>query len=427
MNASAWIYNYDFELEWAGQAPIVFGNKQVVPWWFLNRSAHFLMPLAKEKDLILCYQEPDQTIIDQLKPALKRLPRFFPVRTIDGESNSIVRDVKAMLERENVLENYRLEAWGWNQGAIDLANRYFHQSISSDLADIVRTANSKSTSDWIRSGVLGGLLAIPSCHITDRHLTVETLKNQINGFISQYSPVIIKNYFGTSGRLSRTVDAPVSSRRQLERWMSWIRTNGGILLEKRLDSIQEFSVQATIDSSGTVELITTLTMYSNQQGSYLGNVIDRNQADQPPLPEEQLLPLLSDLKTTGYFGPIGLDFLITPDQEIKLIEINARLTMGRIAHAWNQVLNPYRFGLFINAFTQEATFDSSAALIDFCADLEKNCDGTVFVINFLKTRTQPLSLITILIGANTKNLLFQLAGRIISSLNQIDIKQTPAM
>jgi hypothetical protein len=406
------MYNYDFEFELAGLPPVVFGHSQISPWSFLNRSASFLIPFAKTADYILTYQKPPEVVLSLLKQKLGHLPQFIELELIKQESNSIITDVETKYLQPFQVGQYALSPWGWSPKTIDLAADFFANRFPPDFSVAVKKANSKQTSDSIRNQLLAQSFAIPSLQVTKKTISPEELKHLITRFISQYPQCKIKHYFGASGKLSDSVNLTTLSEKKLAKWQSWIAQSGGLLIEESLNIESEFSIQAEIESADEIRPIALTQLYSNSNGSYLGNLIDRTQQPMLDAWMEQFKPLFTHIAEFGYQGPIGLDLVRTTTQETKLLEINARLTMGRVAYQWNRALHENKIGFFSNFLVKNTEFVDIKRFVERCSRLETEFDCSISIINFIHSKQNSSSLISLLIGANTKMVIRQVLEKI---------------
>lgn len=403
MTARIWVYNYDFDFELAGIQAIRFGLLQPSPWYFLNRAAAFLIPFANDSDCIVTYQKPPESILKSLKAKLGLSPRFVELpSTLDHETNSVLADIEKGRTFPIETERYSLSPWGWSAKAIDCAVKHFANQINPDFANAVMLANSKQTSDWIRNQLLAPSFAIPSLQVTDKTLAGRALKDLITLFISQHPCCKIKHYFGASGKLTDTVDLNSLTRKKLLKWQTWIAQSGGLIIEKQLTIASEFSIQAEIGADGDITPIALTQLYSHGNGSYLGNLIDP--LLQPNLADWMLhlRPLFTHLAKLGYRGPIGLDLCNTNQQQTKLLEINARLTMGRVAYQWYKAVRENRLGFFTNFFMKDAGNTTLDNFLQRCSDLENRYDCLITPINFISSKENGSSLVSLLIGANNK-------------------------
>lgn len=417
MPKKVWVYNYDFEFELSNK-PIEFtGNKKKLPWWFLNRSSSVLIPFTKPGDLIISYQIQEEVLLEHLSNRVGFLPDFFVLPPDIQESNSILTDLQSIQHLVSDLNSFELAPWGWSPKAIYLANHLDKQQIPRKDTDIIFSVNSKKFSDHLRSGLLPRIHQIKSKQIDKNDLNEKSLSDLLNQFLLKHCPILIKHYFGASGRLSDKLEKNEIPKEKISKWSTWIEDAGGLLLEEWLSVKSEFSIQAEISGTDDIKVITQLEMLSNKSGSYLGNIIDSNKADYSIDPG-LILPLLKRIAKVGYNGPLGIDFLRTNTNEIKLVEINARLTMGRVAFEWNRLCNPKNTGLFFNAILARRTFSTANELVLFCHKLEKDFDCSITIINCIQSPDQPYSLITILVGAKTKKQVFTVASELNSVFKQ---------
>ncbi len=179
MSARLWAYNYNFEFELANQKNIRFGNTQQIPWWFLNRSASLYIPLAQEHDSILTYQLPQDIILQQLRRHFNDLPRFVVIEPSVKETNCVLNDFKQSATAKQILQDHEFSPWGWSSQAMQLAEGFFKHSIPANFKEIIFKANSKQTSDDIRTNLLPQSFQIPSLQINNQEISINSLKNII--------------------------------------------------------------------------------------------------------------------------------------------------------------------------------------------------------------------------------------------------------
>ena len=131
------------------------------------------------------------------------------------------------------------------------------------------------------------------------------------------------------------------ARRRLERSES-------LFLEPWVEANAEFGCQFTVPPSGPPRFEGVTGLLTDAQGVYRGSRL-LQPADEASsgFPDRSVLEVVERavrrIQESGYFGPLGIDVMRyrTAGGEIRwrpLQDINARLTMGRVALGWRRLL-----------------------------------------------------------------------------------------
>lgn len=179
--------------------------------------------------------------------------------------------------------------------------------------------------------------------------------------------VLLKSPFSCAGRGQFAID----NRTSLEEITNWLTktlaTQPSIIIEPHLPRILDFSALYDVTRSGEVNFLAITRMETNSGGQYLGTTVAPKVGNllppelavafhQPcitvggvahPAPYfyKTLLPAALLEVLPGYHGPIAVDsfFYQDPDGRPRIrpvVEINARCSMGRIAHNLRKKLTP---------------------------------------------------------------------------------------
>lgn len=258
------------------------------------------------------------------------------------------------------IPNAELVPWGWSGAAISFwVSRGLRSG--SPAAGVVATVNSRTFSFAVEQRLDS---AIPGAVEIDSIETLEVAISEAadiwNRSIEEFD-WLLKAEFGMSGR------ERVAGRGALieDFQTGWIRRrlNSGdrLYFEPRVESLCELSSQWIIPKSDSnngpsmePELIGTTQLLVDRAGQYLGSIlVDRSSTDIPSivdtdfsLSRETLDHLLQGARSVvkaaqlaGYYGPIGIDSMVYRDIDGQpaarpVQDVNARLTMGRIALEW---------------------------------------------------------------------------------------------
>ncbi len=165
--------------------------------------------------------------------------------------------------------------------------------------------------------------------------------------------VLLKAPMSYAGRGHLRVNAasdPAKTRGWIENTLA---SHGGIVVEPWLDRLIDFSVLYEMKAGGEVSLIGLTRMENDAAGRFLGIRVSPKwgtllepeaavflfrEARVMEVYQEQIPALLGEL-LPGYCGPLGVDAMLhrRPDGSLALkpvVEVNVRLTMGRIAWEW---------------------------------------------------------------------------------------------
>ena len=129
-----------------------------------------------------------------------------------------------------------------------------------------------------------------------------------------------------------------------QKWMrNILAKQGSVVVEKWLHKLADFALEYECDGQGGVEYQGLSLFYTNPQGAYLGNWVA------PEVQKFQWLAQYIDpaclvevrrwwedrLKGYAYKGPVGIDMMLCQEGICPCVEINWRMTMGRVAAMLN--------------------------------------------------------------------------------------------
>ncbi|MFZ5480111.1 MAG: DUF455 family protein [Myxococcota bacterium] len=189
---------------------------------------------------------------------------------------------------------------------------------------------------------------------------------------------VLKAPLGTAGRGNRRFGPDV------EAWArEVIARQGAILVEPWLARVLDLSVQFDV-GEGHVRVHPWGRFLTDDRGRYRGAVLGRALDDVEPavrrLLREQHGRLVEAaehlgraMAATGFRGPAGMDALVhrTGDGYAlkRIVELNPRVTMGRVANALGRRVRPGRTGLWVQVSREEARAKGFRGLADWAADL----------------------------------------------------------
>lgn len=414
---SLWAYNYNLEFELADQ-PVIHPHFQgMAPWFYLNRSSILFLPMTTRQDAVLTYEMPHPSLLERHKHHLGYLPHFVLLNPGKQETNSLFPDLEAC-ELKFPPGDYHLAPWGWSPLAEKTSGTVLSSEGPGWDIGIVHSIHSKEFSHQIRKNLPDSSAKIPDLFINGE-ISPDELAGILSQFYHEQSTFLIKHCFGTSGKMIDACNSDEFSVRKLDKWCRW-SAEAGLLVEKRLDKKREYSIQGEIDKDGRHRVLVMTELLSGRNFSYNGNIMSREIESRKTDRIQETKQIFRELFTSGYRGPVGIDYIETADGNNKLVEINPRLTMGRIAHEWNKALNTYPVGMFFSFFAKNPFLKGPDQLFQFCSLLEKRDDCSIFLVNLVQSPKNADSLLTFLIGANNKSQVVSIQNTIKHSLLQKD-------
>ncbi|WP_367870769.1 DUF455 family protein [Luteolibacter sp. Populi] len=188
---------------------------------------------------------------------------------------------------------------------------------------------------------------------------------------------LAKAPFSHAGRGHKRInrDSPPDATRN---WLSnVISTHGSVIIEPWLERVADFSALYEMDPAGRAGLIGLTLMENDAAGRFLGTRVSPKWASMfdPEVAAffyrdadvmrwyQEKIPAVFATLLPGYVGPLGVDAMVhrRPDGSLALkhvIELNVRMTMGRIALELLQKSAPNRQGRF--RILRKARGDSAA-------------------------------------------------------------------
>jgi len=218
--------------------------------------------------------------------------------------------------------------WGENEWAVEFTRKWGLEWHGGDTA-IVRRVNSRRFKHQLETE-LGVVLERAACVTSSDELNRAVAALADRGWV-------LKGEFGGAGREVRFGTGTLS-----EADIAWasnrFRRGLAVIVEPRLNSIEEAGTQFEIHRDGRVEFLGVTLLLTRPNGGYLGSRF----RDDPSLIEtwKEAIAICSEaaqrVAAEGYIGPLGIDAMRYRDaagaiQMRPLQDLNARYTMGRLA------------------------------------------------------------------------------------------------
>lgn len=261
---------------------------------------------------------------------------------------------------------YYGHAWGWNEESVQVLTSYNAECVHPPL-DAVKRVNGRDFSSLAARDLRlpGAGKILRSSAECKAYLAEEQMR-----------PLLFKPMHGSSGSGFMTAGETGISERMRAQIMQMC-DNGGAVAEPKFSRERDFGVNFTVAADGGFSLESIHQAHISPSGKFTGIYT----ADDIFHPEEQIEDTLyataerisGFLHKAGYFGPAGIDaFTYFDGQCVKLnpmCEINARLSMGRVARSCRDILGG-RFSLLKQIRCNRAVIpDNYAALPGLLGDV----------------------------------------------------------
>ncbi|QDU43572.1 [Butirosin acyl-carrier protein]--L-glutamate ligase [Symmachiella dynata] len=288
-----------------------------------------LIALADEEDYLWCPAPFDESHLNDLTAAGMPRPRLVTAGA------SLPRDLS-------------LVPWGWSDVALKLATQTGASAEHPPL-EVVKQANCRRVAYELETRWNCGLDgAAEICHLDELARVIEQSANFSLGWV-------LKARFGMSGR-ERHLGSGVEVETPTINWAKKrLARDGAVLFEPWVQRIDEAGLQFEIPRDGEPQLLGITPQLCDATGHYRGSrlTISAAAATAWQTAVDVGRRLAVHMQQTGYFGPLGIDAMRYRDQqgEIRirpLQDINARLTMGRLAWGFRRCLVPGEAGAWLH-------------------------------------------------------------------------------
>jgi hypothetical protein len=393
---SIWLYNYTFEFELSNRLSLI--NDQSIPWYHFNRCANYFLPATTDKDIVLCYDKPVGCHLEHLKKYLGHLPDYLELKHPLLNSRLSYQSTFETIAKKIPRQSINIIPWGWSEELTNLNSTFAEQQPSVD-SNLIKKLNSKLTSTNLRSVYLKKKYQIPSKIVSTKSKIVQ---KEIETFNKIHNDCYLKDFFGVSGNLMFPVlkDTKVKNFWQgIKKHFSHVDT---LLIEKKIDIDNEFSLQFKFTQK-EYKFITMTGLISSKNGNYLGTTVNCKIDTDLPTIIKDIKPITEYISNTGYTGYLGFDFIVTKQNVVKMLEINARYTMGVVAYQWISKLDLMNPGIFINTFFKSSTAPSIEEVLKLINNVMQRVNCKIVLIHYiLGAFPQKNHLINLVISAPSK-------------------------
>jgi hypothetical protein len=243
-------------------------------------------------------------------------------------------DVQFVRDASDVAFGSDLLPWGWSSDVKAWGTRNGWRCDCPDLS-VVATANSRAFSSSLEREWNVGL---PEAR-TVRSL--QEFHDAVDQAAQPSAAWVVKANFGMSAR-ERILGCGSPASSQSVRWVQkQLAQNEAVYFEPWVERIEELGFQFTIPPAGEPVLEGITPLLTDSLGTYRGSRLRGATCQLARVDDSaEVLAIVTRaaqrIQQLGYFGPLGIDAMLyrTPDGQTRwrpLQDINARLTMGRLA------------------------------------------------------------------------------------------------
>lgn len=360
-------FNPEAELSAAANEPAPFEKRLET----LRRDLEFLPSyLARKGDILIASRTPSPDFLHHLQNLHFTVPEIIERDT----------DAKALTAPAIDRKIGALKPWAWSPDSIrfleepaskltrpiDLnalwskdRQRLYSKSWSAQWARELAELNSDS--DWLAPPEVYGV-ELKSIDEIESH------RGRLQGL--EYGDIVVKAPFGTAANGMRCVMEDETLSQSARVWIEdTIRQQGSIIVEPWLERVFDYSIQCEAQPN-EIKPITYTRLLNNARGQFRGIYLHRFDKNAPQeiirflmtpskgrprlydYVENTLLPSLrGTLSHAKFHGPLSIDAFVyrSPEGALKLkpiVELNPRVTMGRVAFEVGRRMSIASFGLF---------------------------------------------------------------------------------
>ena len=300
----------------------------------------------------------DALLTDDAEQARSRLSRWPQASAVD----IVGRDQLSQLAID------RIEPWGWN---IALRAYLLRHGVSERLMPTeAGLAEARQLSHRRQAAVLQKELRL-KCGV--ERTTGEAYEcrseEEVMQLLQQYGRIVLKAPWSSSGRGLRflksegmddmTADGVAGLQPMNMQLKGWFRNvvaaQGSVMAEPYYPKVKDFGMEFFSDGDGRVVFL-GLSLFHTENGAYSGNIVATEAMKREQLcyyvadsllteVQKRLCQLLGKMLCGKYRGPLGVDMMVVAGTNggfllHPCVEINLRRTMGHVAIALFQRLNP---------------------------------------------------------------------------------------
>lgn len=310
--------------------------------------------LCKRDDILLLGKRPSQTFLSKLQGLGISLPELLVVDSNECAAPQIDRKVG------------KLQPWAWTPDSLAFYNNSFNSLTRNQAKDTLWNSRIRQLYSKSWSASFGALFETENfeenwsapADVYGRPVTslseLTCLRQHYHDL--GYADIVCKAPFSTAANGLRCVTEGEEVTYAMLKWLDSIwRNQETVVVEPWLNRVFDFSVQFE-RSDNNLKLVGFTRLVNNSRGQFRGIITNGFSKNADPelvrflmkriggrpriykwFGEKVCEALATALDDTSFQGPLGIDAFVyrNPSGDLKLksiVEINPRLTMGRIAH-----------------------------------------------------------------------------------------------
>ncbi len=249
--------------------------------------------------------------------------------------------IRCVRERQEVERSAILCPWGWTDDLLAWGTRNGWTCPCPPMETVI-TANSRALSHRLEREWNVGPSAARECR------SLDDFRQALEGLSSSTDGWVVKGEFGMSAR-ERIIG---KGRTPTDQAIAWIRRRlrqeSAVYFEPWLDRVSEVGFQFTLKRNGDPVLEGATPLLCDERGAYRGSRLVNQPGFLSTVPAKIVQTIeraAAHVQALGYFGPLGIDAMQYRDADGQtrwrpLQDINARLSMGRVALGLRSLLRP---------------------------------------------------------------------------------------
>ena len=291
----------------------------------------------------------------QLRHDLAHLPELWAE---EGDAVLVDDELVSAQEECNIAQVTRIEPWGWDLALrAQLLRKGFPEALLPTKAQIetIRQLSHRRVAATTlqevckdETGVIGEAYECQS-------------EEEVARLIETFGKVVLKAPWSSSGRGIRFV----ADRSSQQGWLrNLLSRQGSVMVEPFYNKVKDFGMEFYSDGKGDVSYL-GLSLFHTKNGAYTGNILATENAKREMISRyiptglldtisQKLCAVLGATFQHRYEGPFGVDMMVVAQHDLPdapsfpspsfllhpCVEINLRRTMGHVALALAQRVNP---------------------------------------------------------------------------------------
>lgn len=265
--------------------------------------------------LLWCASEEDLVELEQ-QPPLDFLKEVFRIK---GALPEILTE-NHPLNTDRIIHEFK--PWGWGVGAWNKLN-----TLPNTVREKPKFPQDLHSKNLFSKNYFKEKFQTPGQSIPNTNAWEAFIQSHPDSTTQTW---IVKSDKSASGRGHQLIQAPLTKTPSKA---------PPFVIEPFLKKVFDFSIQYEISRDGKFKAFEPRMFKNDKHFQYQGAFLGQPDDVAPELLNVRAthIPIIEHLSMLGYHGPVGIDALVYEDENGELrpepvIEVNARMTMGRVAH-----------------------------------------------------------------------------------------------